>query len=187
MGGTKFRFPEICRTWFVSMNSFFFPLLFFFIHLRDHPHTHTHTRVRVYICEPNRRISRYKITRPQGYPELIEQERGKTFGSCGYRKEIKTVVSGLPPPFLLCMQPLHLSAHHALRIARISGSFFSSFSLSLSLSINWRYARAKLVYSSVTSYAFLFFRPLDEKRRYWFRRLCTGHPFGRGHQMKFNI
>lgn len=136
MGGTKFRFPEICRTWFVSMNSFFFPLLFFFVHLRDHPHTHTHTGVRVYICEPNRRISRYKITRPQGYPELIEQERGKTFGSCGYRKEIKTVVSGLPPPFLLCMQPLHLSAHHALRIARISGSFFSSFSLSLSLSLD---------------------------------------------------
>lgn len=103
-GVRNFDFPEICRTWFVSMNPFlFFPL--FFSSIYEISPTHTH------ICEWNRRISRYKITRPQGYPELIEQERGKTFGSCGYRKEIKTVVSGLPPPLPpLCMQPL-LSAH----------------------------------------------------------------------------
>lgn len=134
-GGYKISIPRNLSD-LVRFDEFIFfpPPLFFRPSTRSSTHTHTHTGVRVYICEPNRRISRYKITRPQGYPELIEQERGKTFGSCGYRKEIKTVVSGLPPPFLLCMQPLHLSAHHALRIARISGSFFSSFSLSLSLS-----------------------------------------------------
>lgn len=45
-GVRNFDFPEICRTWFVSMNPFlFFPLFFSSIYEISPTHTHTHMRV----------------------------------------------------------------------------------------------------------------------------------------------